>query len=130
MGLETFLTIGSGINTTIELYKNVTGVFKGDEKARCLEQTNQHLGNISSKIERLSDNILYAPNMQVVSDVTKTRQQQVEDLRETRACLEPVQRALGLLPSCPLRFLSPSQGNMCLFLSYICLNQNLQNFRI
>jgi formylglycine-generating enzyme required for sulfatase activity len=93
--LETFLSLGSGINTAIELYKNVTGLFKGDEKAQCLEQMNQHLGNISSHIERLSDKILYAPNMQVVSDVTKTRQQKVEDLRETRACLEPVQRALG-----------------------------------
>jgi len=87
--LETFLNLGSGINTA--LYKNVSGFFKGDEKVLCLEQMNQHLG----KVERLSDKILYAPNMELVLDVTKTRQQKIEDLREIRACLEPVQRALG-----------------------------------
>jgi len=48
--LETVLSLGSGINTAFELYKNVAGLFKGDQKAQCLEQMNQHLGNISTLI--------------------------------------------------------------------------------
>jgi len=89
--LETLLSLGSissSVNSAIDLYKNVSGIFKGHEK-------NQYLERIADSLERLSDNILYAPNMQVVHDITKTRQQQVNDLKEARLCLEPVQQVLG-----------------------------------
>jgi formylglycine-generating enzyme required for sulfatase activity len=89
--LETLLSLGSvssSVNSVIDLYKNVSGVFKGKDK-------NQYLERIADSLERLSDNILYAPNMQVVQDVTKTRQQQIEDLKEARMCLESVQQVLG-----------------------------------
>ncbi len=46
-------------------------------------------------VERLSDKICYVPYSLGVRDVNTSCQQYVNDLREVRAYLEPVQRALG-----------------------------------
>jgi hypothetical protein len=73
--LETFLNLSSTHLSSNDLYKNISGVFKGEQKQQYLEQ-------ITNSIERLSDNILYAPNMQMVQDVTKNPQQQIADLKE------------------------------------------------
>jgi len=89
--VETLLNLSSinfSLNSAVDLYKNVSCVFKGYQK-------QQYLEHIADDMERLSDNILYAPNMQVVQDVTKSRQQQIADLKEVRACLEPIQQVLG-----------------------------------
>ncbi len=87
MYLDHIINIGQGISIGIDVYKNVSTIFKGDK----IKQFNQD----SSQIERLSDNILYAPNLHVLQDVTKREQQYVDDLREIRESLEPVQQALG-----------------------------------
>ncbi len=86
--LETFLNLSSTNSNPNDLYKNISGVFKGEQKQQYLEQ-------ITNSIKRLSDNILYAPNMQMVQNVTKKPQQQIADLKEVKACLEPIQQALG-----------------------------------
>jgi hypothetical protein len=88
-------SVSSSFNSVVDLYKNVSGVFKGDQKIQYLEKMTTHLGGIETQLERLSDNIIVAPNMQVVQDVTKTHQQKIEDLREVKTCLEPIQQAMG-----------------------------------
>jgi len=87
MILDNFISIGQGISIGIDVYKNVSTIFKGTK----IKQFNQD----SSQIERLSDNILYAPNLHVLQDVTKREQRYVDDLREIRESLDPVQQALG-----------------------------------
>ncbi len=55
---------------------NILNRFRGF----CFSEKNRNLE--TNSIERLSDNILYAPNMQMVQDVTKNPQQQIADLKE------------------------------------------------
>jgi len=87
MFLDTLISIGQGISIGIDVYKNVSTIIKGDK----IKQFDQD----SSEIERLSDNILYAPNLHILQDVTKREQRYVEDLREVRESLEQVQQAFG-----------------------------------
>ncbi len=88
-------SISSSINSVVDLYRNVSGVFKGDQKAQYLEQMTNHLGGIETQLERLSDKIIIAPEMEIVQDITKTSQQKIEDLKEVKICLELIQHALG-----------------------------------
>jgi len=50
---------------------------------------------LTTTIERLADNILYAPNLKAVRNTNVPRQRYLDDLREVRASLEPVQQAMG-----------------------------------
>jgi len=43
----------------------------------------------------LQSEIIVAPDMQIVQDVTRTQQQKIENLREVKTCLEPIQQAIG-----------------------------------
>ncbi|MDM8567214.1 formylglycine-generating enzyme family protein [Candidatus Halobeggiatoa sp. HSG11] len=88
-------SVSSSLNSMVDLYKNVSGVFKGDQKNQYLEKMTNHLGGIETHLERLSDKILIAPDMQIVQDVTKTSQQKIENLKEVKTCLEPIQQAIG-----------------------------------
>jgi formylglycine-generating enzyme required for sulfatase activity len=93
--LDIILNISQGINTAINAYRYASVIFKGDPKKQYLKQMTEELGGIRHQLERLSDHIIYAPNLQVVQDTTQTRQRYVDNLREVRECLEPVQRVLG-----------------------------------
>ncbi|KOR27965.1 hypothetical protein TI04_12110, partial [Achromatium sp. WMS2] len=92
--LKTIISLLSPIKNTIEAYKAVTGLIKGDPNTRLLEELVGHNRVISSSIERLSDNILYAPNLQAVQDINRRDNPRKVDGREVREYLEPVQRAL------------------------------------
>ncbi len=59
------------------------------------KEDNQILQRIEAKIERLNDKILYAQNLESVKDITQTRQRKIDDLRNIREFLEPVQKAIG-----------------------------------
>jgi len=85
--LGTILSIMGGLNTAHDFYKNASGIIKPNENNQILQLTKS--------IERLSDLILYAPNMETVRDVTQTRQRKIDDLRDVRESLEPVQKAIG-----------------------------------
>ena len=88
-------SISSSVNSVVDLYKNVSGIFKGDQKIQYLDKMTSHLGGIETQLERLSEKILVAPNMEVVKNVTQTRQQKIADLTEVKTCLEPIQEAIG-----------------------------------
>lgn len=50
---------------------------------------------ILSEVKRLSDGILYAPNLLELRDTSGCGQRRVDDLRRVREALDPVQRSLG-----------------------------------
>ncbi len=102
--LGSLISIMEGFNTAHDSYKIISGVIKGNknETTQYLEQMNNNLAEMNNNLagikhqfERLADNILYTPTLQSVQDVTQSRQRTIEDLREVRASLEPVQRAVG-----------------------------------
>jgi formylglycine-generating enzyme required for sulfatase activity len=93
--LEGLISVLGGFNTAHETYKRISGMIRGDKdkSAQYLETMCEHLGGIRGEFERLSDKILYAPDMQAVHDTTQSRQR-VEHLRNVLEYLEPVQKAL------------------------------------
>jgi len=92
---ETAISLLGDINTVSSFYQNVCGIFKKDKNSQHFDRVVEHLGGIRAQVERLSDTILYAPSLQAVQDMGKTRQQQIGNLRDVREQLEPVQRAIG-----------------------------------
>lgn len=92
---ETAISLLGDINTVSSFYKNVCGIFKKDKNSQHFERVVEHLGGIRAQVERLSDTILYAPSLQAVQDMGRTRTQQTSNLRDVREQLEPVQRAIG-----------------------------------
>lgn len=84
--LESLISIMDGFQT----YNQVSGIIKGHQ-----ENIIQYLERMTINIERLSENILYAPNAISVQDISTPRQRYIDDLREVRESLEPVQRAIG-----------------------------------
>jgi hypothetical protein len=77
-----------GLNTAHDFYKNASGIIKQPNE-------NNHIIELTKSIERLSDSILYAPNLETVKDVTQTHQRKIDNLRDVRESLEPVQQAIG-----------------------------------
>jgi len=59
------------------------------------ENLSQCLEKMTVNVKRLSEKICYIPDSVGVWDVNSSSQQSVNDLREVRAYLEPVQRAIG-----------------------------------
>jgi len=51
-------SVSSSLNSVVDLYKNVSGIFKGDQKIQYLEKMTSHLGGIETQLERLSDKII------------------------------------------------------------------------
>ncbi len=93
--IESILGICSGAKTAYDTYKMASEIIRGNPQVKLLEEIAKQTGDMKVHIERLSDNILYAPNMQAVQAVNPSRRQQVQDLREVRETLDPLQRALG-----------------------------------
>ncbi|RKZ92535.1 MAG: hypothetical protein DRR19_03960 [Candidatus Parabeggiatoa sp. nov. 1] len=85
---ENMISIMDGFQAN-DSYQRVSGIIKGNQS-----KTTEDIGRIAASVERLSDKILYAPNVISVQDVTQPYQRYVNDLREVRASLEPVQRAV------------------------------------
>jgi Pyruvate/2-oxoacid:ferredoxin oxidoreductase delta subunit len=92
--LETIISVAGAINTAASLYETVSTVFTGNKTEQHLQQLSQQLNTTQLQVESLSDSIRYVPELQGVRDVTKSRQEIVDDLRQVRSHLEPVQRAL------------------------------------
>jgi len=91
-----------GFNSAHDFFERITGIFNGgkNENNQYLDKICQSLQGIDSSLknphfERLSDNIIYTPLFESVRDITQTQQKIIENLRDVRASLEPVQQALG-----------------------------------
>ena len=95
---ETLITIASGVNTFLDLHHKISAVLRGGSSVGSTESTINRiateLGRVSLQVERLSDHILYLPHQEGIRDLTQSLQHRTLDLREVRACLEPIQQAL------------------------------------
>jgi formylglycine-generating enzyme required for sulfatase activity len=89
------LALAGVIKTGYDIYEKVSAIIKGEKSDRYLQQVATHLGKVHVQIERLSDHIIYASNIDAVRDVTQGRQRHVESLRDVREALEPVQKAVA-----------------------------------
>jgi len=89
--IETFISLLGAANTLHDSYNKISGIVRAKENNSQIE----YLDRIATGIERLSDNILYAPNMEAVQDITQNRQRKIDDFREVKESLEPLQRAVG-----------------------------------
>jgi len=88
--LESLISIMDGSYTDHAFYNRTCGIINGNQ-----EKMIQYLEEMAVNIERLSERILYAPNALSVQDISKSRQQYIDDLKDVRQSLEPVQRAMG-----------------------------------
>jgi hypothetical protein len=88
--LGTILSIVGGVSEAIDIYKFGSTLAKGDDTGRVLGA----LDRIHAQVERLNDNILYAPGIAGLSDTTGAAHR-LDNLRDVRELLEPVQAALG-----------------------------------
>ena len=86
--LEIFISLLGSANTINHYYNNISGIFLSKDHIEPLDR-------IVSGIERLSDNILYAPNLETVQDITRNRQRKISNFREIKESLEPLQKAIG-----------------------------------
>ncbi len=93
--IESILSICSGAKTAYDTYKMASEIIRGNPQIKLLEEIAKQNGDMKIHIERLSDKILCGTNYYPVQDVNPSRRQQVEDLREIRESLDPLQRALG-----------------------------------
>ena len=90
IGIGTILSIVGGISEAVNIYKFGSTLAKGSDAERVLGA----LDRIHATVERLSDNILYAPGIDGLSPAAGTAHR-LGGLREARELLEPVQVALG-----------------------------------
>ncbi len=88
--IETFISLLGAANTVHDSYTKISGIFRPKDNSHI-----EYLDRIATGIERLSDHILYAPNMEAVQDITQNRQRKIDNLRDVKESLEPVQRAVG-----------------------------------
>ncbi len=88
--IGTILSVVGGVSEAINIYKFGSTLAKGSDAERVLGA----LDRIHAQVERLNDNILYAPGIEGLSPMAGAAQR-LGDLREARALLEPVQVALG-----------------------------------
>jgi hypothetical protein len=86
--IETLLSLGG---TALTAYSTVSGIKQGKQ----FNEIVSRLEAIHATIETLSSNILYAPSIQIVSDLSQNKQQTIDNLREVRQSLEPIQKTLG-----------------------------------
>jgi hypothetical protein len=93
--LESAIGLIEGVVKAHELYKGITSIIIGDKKEQYLQQIATDMKDMKVHIERLSDTILYAVNLDGVRACKEKEQQYVKDLRQIRELLEPMQRALN-----------------------------------
>lgn len=100
--LDQVITIASGLGTVFsaanvgwQLYKNISVVANGNKADGNLVRIADELHGLRISVERLSDQIWYAPSLEGVRNLTPNSPNRKVDLQEVRASLEPIQHALG-----------------------------------
>lgn len=86
------IAVAGALKTIHDVYEKVSAIVKGEGSI------SDRLAGVESKLAsvvHLSDKITVLADQIGVRDITRTRQRCVEDLREVREALEPVQRAVN-----------------------------------
>lgn len=92
--IETAITVARAVKGVVDIYGAVGAIRKGRQTERYLEKFSSDMGGIRVALERISNHIMIA-NLDAVRDVTQNRQCYIENLRDVREALEPIQRAIG-----------------------------------
>lgn len=93
--LGTIISLFSAANTVYDLFKKVSTIIHGDKTEHYLQQISEQVDKSQFKVERLSDNILYLPDLQDIKDITQNKQRIIHDLRDVRESLESTQQVFG-----------------------------------
>ncbi len=91
---ETAITIWETATKVHDVYKRVNTIIFGDKKEQYLQQIATDMTDLKVHIEKLSDTLLYAVNLDGIRAAQQPQQQYINDLREIRQLLEPLQQAL------------------------------------
>lgn len=83
------------LNTILALAGIVQNYATGIHSSKKIERLLQNQRCLAGKIEKLSENIYYLPDIQMVKDINLSIPKIVSDLREVREALEPIQTLLG-----------------------------------
>ena len=92
--LETALSIWEIESKTHETYKCLSSLVFGNKQEQYLQQIATDMTDLKVHIERLSDTILYAVNLEGVRAAGQENQSYINNLRKIRQLLEPIQQAL------------------------------------
>ena len=84
-----------GVVKTHELYKGMTNIIFGDKKEEYLQQIATDMKDMKVHIEKLSDKILYAVNLDGVRACKEKEQKYAQDFDKIHDLLAPMQRALN-----------------------------------
>ena len=95
--IETILAVGGVIaagKAAYDSYQTASAILKGGTRGeRIADQTLLELQDMNQSIERLSDNILYAPDLKMLHDVNAYQKEQ--KFRNIREQLDPIQQQIG-----------------------------------
>jgi len=91
--IETIMSIMEGANLVNDSYKLIHDLVCGNKQEEYLEQIASDTKDMKIHIERLSDHILYAANMDSVRAAQANKTKYVEDLKQVRDILLPLQQA-------------------------------------
>ncbi len=91
--IETIMSIMEGANLVNDSYKLIHDLVFGNKQEEYLEQIASDTKDMKIHIERLSDHILYAANMDSVRAAEANKTKYVEDLKQVRDILLPLQQA-------------------------------------
>ena len=92
MTLEAVGALVSVGRLALEAYSTISGL---TTSRRATDALVSRLDELGKQVQRLSDDILYAPDLSVVTDTTMNAQRRVEKLADVRQVLEPWQLAVG-----------------------------------
>jgi formylglycine-generating enzyme required for sulfatase activity len=92
--LETALSIWEIASKTHDAYKCLSSLVFGNKQEQYLQEIAADMTDLKVHIERLSDTMLYAVNLEGVRAARQENQHYINDLREIRQLLEPIQQAL------------------------------------
>jgi len=92
--LETALSIWEIASRTHDAYKCLSSLVFGNKQEQYLQEIAADMTDLKVHIERLSDTMLYAVNLEGVRAAKQENQNYINDLQEIRQLLEPIQQAL------------------------------------
>jgi formylglycine-generating enzyme required for sulfatase activity len=90
--IETIITIYETLTTAQDAYKRLSNLIYGNKQEQYLQQIATDMKDMKVHIERLSDTILYAVNLDGIDTLDTQKPQYFNDLREIRQLLEPLQK--------------------------------------
>ncbi len=90
--IETLFTLLEATIIGHDTYKCLSSIKSGKQVDEHLQQLATEMKDLKLHVERLSDTLLYAVNLDGAKAVQQSNPQYINDLREVRQMLEPIQQ--------------------------------------